>query len=82
LFATVGATLGATEASTDGAAVGAVVGLGLAAAVQAPTMSVMAPRLAAQAESREWVGRLRTCAPPLPLDLLGSDLPHRSLDPG
>src|ERR1700704_3508847 len=64
LFATEGlalGALGATEA-TDGAVDGAVDALGVAAAAQAPTMSMMAPRLAAQAESREWVGRLRTFA--------------------
>jgi hypothetical protein len=76
LFATeaLGASLGATEASTDGATVGAVVGVGLAVPplVQAAMMSVIAPRLAAQAGSREWISRLCTCAPPLPLAVLGS----------
>jgi hypothetical protein len=60
LFATEGLALGATLAATDAAVDGAVDGVdGLAvpALVQAPAMRVMAARLAAQAESREWVGR-------------------------
>jgi hypothetical protein len=60
LFATEGLALGAALAVTDAAVDGAVDGVdGLAvpALVQAPAMRVMAARLAAQAESREWFGR-------------------------
>jgi hypothetical protein len=64
LFAADGLAIGATLAGTDGAvdADGAVDGapadwLAVPVLVQAPAMREMAARLAAQAESRGWVGR-------------------------
>jgi hypothetical protein len=59
LFAADGLALATTLAETDGAvdADGAVDGLAVPVLVQAPAMREMAARLAAQAESRGWVGR-------------------------